>query len=104
MADFGLIKLENRQLRVSSVLNKDTKQFGKQYMIDGTEETCWNSDQGSPQSVFIKFDDAEEIAQGKSLTIHAINIMFQGGFVGKVLINFILLIGNRKLTFVLLGV
>jgi hypothetical protein len=27
------------------VLNNDGKQFGKQNMFDGSEETCWNSDQ-----------------------------------------------------------
>ncbi|NWW44381.1 NR2CA protein, partial [Pedionomus torquatus] len=31
--------------RVSSVLNRDVKQFGKKHMFDGSEETCWNSDQ-----------------------------------------------------------
>ena len=31
--------------RVSSVLNRDVKQFGKKYMFDDNEETCWNSDQ-----------------------------------------------------------
>ncbi len=31
--------------RVSSVLNRDVKQFGKKFMFDGDEETCWNSDQ-----------------------------------------------------------
>lgn len=31
--------------RVSSVLNRDVKQFGKKYMFDTNEETCWNSDQ-----------------------------------------------------------
>uniref|UniRef100_A0A8U7NF03 Nuclear receptor 2C2 associated protein n=1 Tax=Corvus moneduloides TaxID=1196302 RepID=A0A8U7NF03_CORMO len=30
---------------VSSVLNRDVKQFGKQHLFDGSEETCWNSDQ-----------------------------------------------------------
>ena len=32
-------------LRVSSVLNRDVRQFGKKFMFDGDEETCWNSDQ-----------------------------------------------------------
>lgn len=32
--------------RVSSTLNRDTKQFGKKFLIDGSDETCWNSDQG----------------------------------------------------------
>ena len=31
--------------RVSSVLNKDNKSYGKQFLCDGKEETCWNSDQ-----------------------------------------------------------
>ncbi|CAG2176134.1 unnamed protein product, partial [Oppiella nova] len=30
---------------MSSVLNKDVKQFGKQFLIDGKEDTSWNSDQ-----------------------------------------------------------
>uniref|UniRef100_A0A8C6PJV0 Nuclear receptor 2C2-associated protein n=1 Tax=Nothobranchius furzeri TaxID=105023 RepID=A0A8C6PJV0_NOTFU len=33
------------QSRVSSVLNRDVKQFGKKFMFDNNEETCWNSDQ-----------------------------------------------------------
>ena len=31
--------------RVSSTLNRDTKQFGKKFLFDGRNETCWNSDQ-----------------------------------------------------------
>lgn len=31
--------------RVSSVLNKDTKQFGKKHLFDGESETCWNSNE-----------------------------------------------------------
>ena len=31
--------------RVSSTLNRDTKQFGKKFLFDNREETCWNSDQ-----------------------------------------------------------
>ncbi|NXF12621.1 NR2CA protein, partial [Smithornis capensis] len=30
---------------VSSVLNRDVKQFGKKHLFDASEETCWNSDQ-----------------------------------------------------------
>ena len=30
--------------RVSSVLNKDNKNYGKKNLIDGSEETCWNSE------------------------------------------------------------
>jgi len=27
------------------VLNRDSKQFGKQHMFDDSRETCWNSHQ-----------------------------------------------------------
>ena len=29
--------------RVSSVLNNDSRSYGKRNMFDGNEETCWNS-------------------------------------------------------------
>ena len=29
--------------RVSSVLNRDVKQFGKKFLFDGDDDTCWNS-------------------------------------------------------------
>lgn len=41
--------------RVSSVLNKNSKQFGKQNMFDGSDETCWNSHQ-----VFMLWYDADD--------------------------------------------
>ncbi|XP_031948437.1 nuclear receptor 2C2-associated protein isoform X2 [Corvus moneduloides] len=46
--------------RVSSVLNRDVKQFGKQHLFDGSEETCWNSDQ--------------------PVKVSQLHIQFQGGF------------------------
>lgn len=50
MSTENCISLLQRELvmcfnRVSSVLNRDVKQFGKKYMFDSNEETCWNSDQ-----------------------------------------------------------
>lgn len=27
------------------MLNRDVKEYGKKFMFDGKEETCWNSDQ-----------------------------------------------------------
>eukprot|EP01102_Stenamoeba_stenopodia_P020285 TRINITY_DN7849_c0_g1_i1.p1 TRINITY_DN7849_c0_g1~~TRINITY_DN7849_c0_g1_i1.p1 ORF type:complete len:150 (+),score=29.48 TRINITY_DN7849_c0_g1_i1:27-452(+) len=69
------VVLSAGQIRVSSVLNKDAKQFGKQNMIDATEETCWNSDQGSPQSVQIRFDCPTRL--------DLLKLMFQGGFAPK---------------------
>jgi len=60
--------------KVSSVLNRDAKQFGKKHLFDGDEETCWNSDQGSPQFVIIAFPSPKRIEE--------VRIRFQGGFVG----------------------
>ncbi|NXV08738.1 NR2CA protein, partial [Cettia cetti] len=82
--------------RVSSVLNRDVKQFGKQHLFDGSEETCWNSDQvwaqgqgqaaepprarcdtavptqGTSQWVTLEFPSPVKVSQ--------LHIQFQGGF------------------------
>ena len=29
------------------MLNRDVKQFGKKFLFDGQDDTCWNSDQVS---------------------------------------------------------
>nr|CAD7448538.1 unnamed protein product [Timema bartmani] len=61
--------------RVSSVLNKDVKQFGKKHLFDNQEETCWNSDQGSPQWI--------ELELSSSVLVDSFTMQFQGGFTGK---------------------
>ncbi|NXW85323.1 NR2CA protein, partial [Alopecoenas beccarii] len=58
--------------RVSSVLNRDVKQFGKKHMFDASEETCWNSDQGTSQWVTLDFPGTVRVSQ--------LHIQFQGGF------------------------
>ncbi|NWU04994.1 NR2CA protein, partial [Cephalopterus ornatus] len=58
--------------RVSSVLNRDVKQFGKQHMFDASEETCWNSDQGTCQWVTLDFPRPVKVSQ--------LHVQFQGGF------------------------
>nr|ACI67540.1 Nuclear receptor 2C2-associated protein [Salmo salar] len=63
------------QSRVSSVLNRDVKQFGKKYMFDSNEETCWNSDQGDSQWVTLEFPQPVRVSELK--------VRFQGGFSGK---------------------
>lgn len=66
------------RIRVSSVLNNDVKQFGKKFLLDGNEETCWNSDQapnGSGQWIVLDFKEA--------ILPKELHLMFQGGFVGK---------------------
>ncbi|XP_076978182.1 nuclear receptor 2C2-associated protein [Tamandua tetradactyla] len=58
--------------RVSSVLNRNTRQFGKKHMFDQDEETCWNSDQGPSQWVMLEFPQRVRVSQ--------LQIQFQGGF------------------------
>nr|XP_020039313.1 nuclear receptor 2C2-associated protein isoform X1 [Castor canadensis] len=58
--------------RVSSVLNRDTRQFGKKHLFDQDEETCWNSDQGPSQWVSLEFPQLVHVSQ--------LQIQFQGGF------------------------
>ncbi|GAB6029775.1 Nuclear receptor 2C2-associated protein [Chamberlinius hualienensis] len=61
--------------KVSSVLNRETKRCGKQFMFDGNDETCWNSDQGTPQWIHVDFS--------KEVIPKELHIRFQGGFTGK---------------------
>ncbi|XP_038146201.1 nuclear receptor 2C2-associated protein [Cyprinodon tularosa] len=63
------------QSRVSSVLNRDIKQFGKKFMFDCNEETCWNSDQGDSQWVLLDFPQPVKVSEVK--------LQFQGGFSAK---------------------
>uniref|UniRef100_A0A2R8MTJ1 Nuclear receptor 2C2 associated protein n=1 Tax=Callithrix jacchus TaxID=9483 RepID=A0A2R8MTJ1_CALJA len=58
--------------RVSSVLNRNTRQFGKKHLFDQNEETCWNSDQGPSQWVTLEFPQLVRVSQ--------LQIQFQGGF------------------------
>uniref|UniRef100_A0A8C2CYF2 Nuclear receptor 2C2-associated protein n=1 Tax=Cyprinus carpio TaxID=7962 RepID=A0A8C2CYF2_CYPCA len=65
----------NTQSRVSSVLNRAVKQFGKKFMFDSDEETCWNSDQGESQWVVLEFPQPVKVSE--------LRLQFQGGFSGK---------------------
>uniref|UniRef100_A0A8C0KH49 Nuclear receptor 2C2-associated protein n=1 Tax=Canis lupus dingo TaxID=286419 RepID=A0A8C0KH49_CANLU len=58
--------------RVSSVLNRNARQFGKKHLFDQNEETCWNSDQGPSQWVTLEFPQRIRVSQ--------LQIQFQGGF------------------------
>jgi hypothetical protein len=62
--------------RASSVLNRDAGQFGAQHLFDGCEETCWNSAQGSPQWLLLRFAAAAPRPR-------AVTLAFQGGFAGR---------------------
>ena len=65
------------QNRVSSTLSGNAKEFGKQNMFDGSEVSCWNSDQGCPQYVMVKFS--------QTVSVYQFKVMFQGGFAAKVI-------------------
>ncbi|KAI8808391.1 nuclear receptor 2C2-associated protein-like protein [Cladochytrium replicatum] len=64
---------EQFSVRVSSVLNRDVKNYGKQYLTDQSEETCWNSDKGQTQWIQIQFTAAVHPPTSIAMT-------FQGGF------------------------
>ncbi|KAI8865841.1 hypothetical protein GQ42DRAFT_165313 [Ramicandelaber brevisporus] len=59
----------------SSVLGRDVKQFGPRKALDGSNETCWNSDRGTTQHIILTLS---EPALPTRLTL-----AFQGGFAGK---------------------
>merc|ERR1711894_39055 len=66
---------ESTQKQVSSIMNRAVKTWGPRKMFDNDDETCWNSGEGSPQWIRLKFE--------KPVTIDELRIQFQGGFVGK---------------------
>ncbi|KAF7989573.1 hypothetical protein HCN44_008247 [Aphidius gifuensis] len=70
-----ILKDKTYKCGVSSVLNKDIKSYGKKFLFDDSEETCWNSDSGTPQWILITIDEP--------CTLSTISIEFQGGFAGK---------------------
>ncbi len=67
------------KVKVSTVFNNNSAEFGKQNMFDGNEDTSWYSDQAKFQYVFLFFDDP--------VNIHKIEITASGGFCPKVNIS-----------------
>ena len=92
-----LLEKETCKISVSSVLDRNGKEYGKQFLLDGEEDTCWNSDQvretpakvgqraiqkltfvqGIPQYIRVTLNDKQ-----KSTKL-MLKIQFQGGFCGK---------------------
>jgi len=64
------------KVKVSSVLNNLSSENGKQFLNDGSDETCWTSNQGKFQYIFACFDT--------KTTIKRIEITCSGGFCPKV--------------------
>lgn len=98
--------LDAQFLRVSSTLGKDVKNFGKANMIDGKEETCWNSDTSHSNAQWIIYgplrcstpnshesasiarqtlpsgSDVNQQQRRRKRVLSSIALMFQGGFAG----------------------
>lgn len=75
MESFSSLINKETKSRVSSVQNMNTKEYGKQLMFDGNDDTCWNSDQGDHQFIELLLKPCE---------IKRIEIISQGGFCPKV--------------------
>lgn len=61
---------------VSSVFNGDNSNYGKKHLIDGSDETCWQSGTTLPHTITCKL--REPFNSGK----YVLRIQFQGGFAG----------------------
>ena len=48
--------------RVSSVLGRNAKESGKQFLFDDDPCSCWSSDQGTPQWISLKWDEDVRIS------------------------------------------
>ena len=59
----------------SSVLGGDEDAYGALNVLDGREDTCWNSDGGAAQALTLTLARASAVA--------ALELVFQGGFVGQ---------------------
>lgn len=40
-----LVNADKCKISVSSVLDRNAKEYGKKFLLDDREDTCWNSDQ-----------------------------------------------------------
>ena len=57
------------------MLSSNSREYGKQHLFDPSPDTCWNSEQGSPQSISLTFSRPVDVS-------HVV-LTFQGGFVGR---------------------
>jgi len=72
-----LVNKELCKISVSSVLDQNGKEYGKQFLNDGNEDTCWYSDQGNPQYIKLRFFEKQSFSKLK------LQVQFQGGFAGE---------------------
>jgi hypothetical protein len=73
---------ENMKCKVSTTLNGNVTNFGKQHMFDQNMDTSWYSDQAKFQYVFLFFD--------APVKVERIELTCSGGFCPKVLNDLIL--------------
>lgn len=69
------LSLEGVTVRASSVLQRNVKQYGPRLALEEDPDTCWNSDQGTPQWLQLEFPGPVDLS--------SVTITFQGGFVGQ---------------------
>lgn len=86
-----LITKTNCKIKVSSILDNNSKQFGGNFLYDSSEDTCWSSGQGSSQSIIFDFVN-------KPIFISFIEFTIQTGFAPKEIEVFYYL-ANKQLTF-----
>uniref|UniRef100_A0A1B0ABP2 Large ribosomal subunit protein eL38 n=1 Tax=Glossina pallidipes TaxID=7398 RepID=A0A1B0ABP2_GLOPL len=67
--------LATEKFKCSTVLDKNVKQYGKQFLYDHLEDTSWSSSEGLPQWIDIEFDEPQ--------TVGGFSFQFQGGFAAK---------------------
>lgn len=77
----SVLETSGFELSVSSILLGDEETSGPQHMIDGTDDTCWSSANGSPQFI--------EIAFAQPHRVSSLNVTFQGGFTGQDIILYV---------------
>lgn len=63
------------KVKASSTLNRNRAEYGPAHVFDGVADTCWNSDQGLPQTLTVDFE--------RQVRVSEVRVMFQGGFVGS---------------------
>ena len=60
------------KVRVSSVLDNNVKEFGKQFLFTEDEENAWSSNNGSPQFILMVFE--------RPVTVKRLRFVFQAGY------------------------
>ncbi|KAI0785395.1 galactose-binding like protein [Irpex lacteus] len=73
MGDLVQLISPETKIKVSSTLDKSV---GKKGLTDGSPESCWTSQQGTPQFIQLSF--------ASPVIPRQIALTFQGGFVGRI--------------------